>query len=274
MITYTIGGGFIASHLPYKQILNRFQPTRQSVFDTLDQYPDADVFVNTLGRCGTKNIDSCENDKQSVIDANTYLPMLFAQYCEEKKKKLINISSGCVNYGVSPRGKGYGWREIDQPQPLSFYSKSKFAADQILLGYSNCLMFRIRMPISHKNSPRNLLNKLLSYSQILEEPNSVTFVEDLVKGVAWGIENNKSGIYNFTNPQVLTHTRILEVYNNYSPIKHIFTKLTPKELDKITLAPRSNCILDCEKLNNEGFLLGNSEEMLEKTIINYTGNHE
>lgn len=271
MKIYTIGGGFIASHLPYQQILNRFYPNRQSVFDILNQYSDADVFINTLGRCGAKNIDSCESDKQSVIDANTYLPMLFAQYCEEKNKKLINISSGCVNYGLSPRGENYGWREIDQPSPLSFYSKSKFAADQILLGYSNCLMFRIRMPISDKHSPRNLFNKLLSYSQILEEPNSVTFVEDLVRGIDWGITNNISGIYNFTNPQPLTHTRILEVYNQYSKTKHIFTKLTPSELDQITLAPRSNCILDCKKLNDDGFFLSDSEYMLQKTIINYLG---
>ena len=61
----------------------------------------------------------------------------------------------------------------------SGYSTVKGYTDQVLRNFKNTLQLRIRMPISHLVSGRNLIDKLAAYKNICSIPNSMTVLDDM-----------------------------------------------------------------------------------------------
>lgn len=270
------GNGFIASHLNYKIIKDRILPNTQYIKELLS-YHKPNIIINCIGYTGGHNIDGCEINKERTLESNLTIPTILATECNKLGIKMIHIGSGCIFYGESPNLKvslqgpeDTGWKESDNPklEKASFYSKIKYAADLSIGNLPNTCILRIRMPISTKNSPRNLINKMLKYSSVLEAPNSVTFIDDLVKVIDWVIDNNKTGIYHVTNPTPMTHVQLLEEYRKYKP-EHKYNIINEQELGQFILAPRSNCFLNTDKLTSEGFIMTPTLEALTSCMFQY-----
>lgn len=282
MQIFILGKGFVANHLPYPKIEDRI--TFSNIGKILDRY-SPDVIINCIGRTGSPNVDWCESNKEITASTNTALPIVLAEECGKRNIHLIQIGSGCIYFGESPNCKiiktgstdhptqiiDLGWKENDFANPKSFYSKTKYSADLILESLPYVTTLRIRMPISDKNHPRNLINKLKNYSQVIDIPNSVTFMSDLVKCVDWTIQNKKTGTFHVTNPQPLTAARIVREYQKHVP-SHSFEIFDEQGLDAITSAKRSNCILNTDKLSQAGFVMTNSEQALVKCMNDYIKN--
>jgi dTDP-4-dehydrorhamnose reductase len=273
-----LGNGFIASHLNYNKTNYRIEPDKKYNIENLLNIHKPDVIINTIGFCGSPNIDQCETEKEKTYTINTIIPVMLANECEKHSVRFIHIGSGCVSYGLSPNARYNiasknkifepGWKENDFANPLSYYSKTKYSADLLMSDLKNVCILRIRMPVSSKNHPRNLLNKLLSYKQIIDVENSITFLDDFIAAVDFIIQNNKTGIYNIASPIPLKHSDLLDEYNKYIP--HIYEKIKPNELN--TVATRSNCILDINKIQNEGFVFTDTYERMRATIKDYVEN--
>lgn len=290
----TAGAGFVANHLSYPIVSDRILPNYKSIDDFLDTHKP-DILINCIGFTGGpgRNIDGCEENKQKTFDTNTILPIMLASACEKRDIRVIQIGSGCIYYGASPNTKqekcdcgthcfcewpmiDSGWKENDaaNPVPLSTYSKSKYACDLALMSMKNVTTLRIRMPISWKREPRNLLSKLISYKKVVEIPNSVTFLDnELSRAVDWAIHREKTGVYHVCNPKPLTHGQILKEYQKYVP-NHKFISITPKELENLVIATRSNCIIDSSKIINDGFIFYDAEEMLSECVRRYATNEK
>ena len=164
-----------------------------------------------------------------------------------------------------------GWKEVDPANPQSYYSNTKAATDLVISSMPCSTILRIRMPISDQDTPRNLINKLRNYKQVINIPNSVTFMDDLVRCIDWVIYHNLHGIYHVTNPQPLTAARIMNEFKKYVP-EHDFDYITEQQLDQLTTAKRSNCILNSDKLTLTGFQMTNSDEALDNCMKNYIKN--
>jgi dTDP-4-dehydrorhamnose reductase len=265
---------FIASHLSYEKVSDYLLPDRREMLHFLDRH-QPDVIVNCAGYTGSPNIDACENHKQETSMANTVMPIMLAGVCAERGVRFIHIGSGCVFYGVDPRQERYsrdrdwlgerGWNETDSPNPQSFYSKTKAAADLVLSGMGNCTILRIRMPVSGTNSPRNLLSKITRYKQVVNVRNSVSFVYDIRMAVEWVIEKNLTGIYNCAHPKPFTHNEFLNEFKKYVP-GHTWEDITPKQLEGIVATPRSNCIIDSSKLISTGFTFADPIKQMEDCV--------
>jgi len=200
MKVVTIGNGFIANHLPYEMANYRITPNEDDMLELIDQYKP-DVIVNATGFCGRPNIDQCELERTKTYMSNVVIPLMIAEQCERHNIHLIHIGSGCIYFGKSPNTiyedvdlgnpslgiieSDSGWVEDDFANPQSFYSKTKYSCDLALGSMKNVTTLRIRMPISEKNNPRNLINKLKGYDSIIDIPNSVTFVNDLIRCIDW-----------------------------------------------------------------------------------------
>jgi dTDP-4-dehydrorhamnose reductase len=270
---------FIASHLSYEKVSDYLLPDRRDMLHFLDRH-QPDVVVNCAGYTGNPNIDAVESHKQEASMANTVIPIMLAGICAERSVKLIHIGSGCIFSGTDPRQERFsrdrdwlgeqGWNETDSPNPKSFYSKTKAAADLVLGGMDNCTILRIRMPVSGTNSPRNLLSKITSYKQVVETKNSVSFVYDIRMAVEWVIEKNLTGIYNVCHPKPFTHSEFLNEFKKYVP-GHTWESITPKQLDGIVAAPRSNCIIDSSKLIATGFAFADPIKQMEDCIRGFAG---
>ena len=124
------------------------------------------------------------------------------------------------------------------------------------------------MPLSTKNNPRNFINKVKGYDKIIDIPNSVTFMDDFVRCVDWAIKEQKTGIFHVTNPDPISAVQTMIEYQKYIP-DHKFSIINEKELDKITIAKRSNCILNTDKLSAAGFNMTPSKDALKECMLNY-----
>jgi len=274
-----LGSGFVSSHLNYNKILDRLDLSEINI-ESLINKNKPDILINCIGKTGRPNIDSCENEKEITSATNTALPILLAKVCEKHSIKLIQINSGCIYFGESPNiieykdsddkiiKKDLGWREDDFANPKSFYSKTKYACDLSIGDMGNVAILRIRMPISEQKSERNLISKLKKYKQVIDIPNSMTYINDLVKFIDFVINKNLSGIYHVTNPEPMTAAQIMKEYKKYIK-SHLFEIIDESELDKITKAKRSNCILNTDRLKSTGFVMTPSEVAIQSCVKEY-----
>jgi len=60
-----------------------------------------------------------------------------------------------------------------------------------------------------------------------------------------------TGIYNFTNPGVVSHNECLDLYKKYYRPDFTWENFTLEEQAKVIVAARSNNELDCTKLKKE-----------------------
>lgn len=292
----TIGAGFVSEHLNYIKINDRIEVSEMQIDRMLDHYKP-DVLVNCIGKTGRPNIDWCEKNQEITALTNTALPILLAERCVKKSIHMVHIGSGCIYFGESPnfhylQGDGSpmpdvtspvfmmtipckkiddGWKEDDFANPKSYYSKSKYATDLMLGNMKHVTTLRIRMPISTKNNHRNIINKLLGYSQVIDIPNSMTFMDDLVRCVDWAITGTHTGIFHVTNPEPITAAQIMREYQKYVP-NHQFEIINENKLDQLTVAKRSNCILNTDKINSAGFQMMPSLDALKNCMKKYVKN--
>lgn len=267
----TLGNGFIASHLPYPKILDRLTANHNHVRSILEKYKP-DVLINAIGYCGSPNIDACESNKRKTYLTNVTIPSILASECEKLRIHLIHLGSGCIYFGQSPNVTqtsfgtlDLGWKETDFANPKSFYSKTKYACDLLFGEDAFKTILRLRMPVSPKNDQRNFINKIRGYSKVIDIPNSMTMVEDLVKCVDWAAKNSKFGIFHVTNPEPITAAQVMREYQKYDST-HKFEVISEDELHSITIAKRSNCILNTDKLNKAGFYMTPSKIALKQCV--------
>ncbi len=230
-----------------------------------------EVVINAAGITGRPNIDWCEEHKIETVAVNTTGPLNILEACEERKIYWCHLSSGCVFQGRGSNGKGF--KEEDQANPPSFYSWTKYWADQILKNFSS-LIVRLRMPIDNEPNPRNLIDKLVAYSQIINTENSVTIIQDFLKATKQLIEKRRIGIYHLVNPGSIKPSEIIELYKKMINPNHQFKVISEKDLYKQGLAKavRSNCVLNTNKLQKEGICLKPIQERIIEIMREYKDN--
>ena len=93
--------------------------------------------------------------------------------------------------------------------------------------------------------------KIKNYAKIVNIPNSMTVLDELLP---YSIEmslRKLHGVYNFTNPGVISHNDLLDLYRDYLAPDLRYTNFSLDEQAKILKAGRSNNELDSSKLKKE-----------------------
>lgn len=120
--------------------------------------------------------------------------------------------------------------------------------EDLLKNYPTTCVLRVRMPISDDLSARNFIAKIVKYDKVVNIPNSMTVLTDLLPVSVAMAERKLTGIYNFCNPGAISHNEILDLYKQYVDPSYTYTNFSIEEQDKILKAKRSNNTLDHEKL--------------------------
>ncbi|KAK8690923.1 hypothetical protein V6N13_074448 [Hibiscus sabdariffa] len=226
---------------------------------------------NAAGVTGRPNVDWCESHKVETIRTNVVGTLTLADVCREKGLILINYATGCIfEYDEShPIGSGIGFKEEDTPNFTgSFYSKTKAMVEELLKNYENVCTLRVRMPISSDlTNPRNFITKITRYDKVVNIPNSMTILDELLPiSIEMG-KRNLTGIWNFTNPGVVSHNEILEMYRDHIDPSFTWKNFDLEEQAKVIIAPRSNNELDANKLKTEFPELLSIKESLIKYVF-------
>jgi len=266
-----IGNGYLGNkflkHIPEsimcKDMINNYIDAKEII-----KYYSPDWVLNCAGATGTPNVDWCEDHKEETFNSNFVLPLNLATVCKVLNIKMLHLGSGCVYEGDN---NGMGFSETDKPNfSGSYYSITKAKSEEALKKY-DVLQLRLRMPIDSEMGPRNFITKITGYKKVIDIKNSMTVVEDLLQAADILMERNKTGIYNVTNPGAMSHSEILDLYKKYKDPNHTYELISLDELNKMTKAGRSNCILSTNKLEKE-LKLPTLQSRIEEILGDKNGN--
>jgi len=226
--------------------------------------------INCAGYIGKPNVDACELNKADTVEGNVIFPAMLSQLCANKGYLYTHISSGCIYGGYSKDFTEEDASNFDF-QNGSFYSGTKALAEKIVKQHApNSYILRLRIPFDEFASPRNYLTKLLTYDQLLDARNSLSHRADFAKYTIDLIEQKVPfGIYNATNKGSVTTKEVVELMKKHlKPNKEFkfFSKLD-NFMQEVT-APRSNCVLDTQKLE-QYIQIRTAQEALEDALSKY-----
>jgi len=223
---------------------------REAVAKELDEVKPTHV-LNCAGITGRPNIDWCETNKPATIRTNVIGTLNVADLTNERGIHCTVYATGCIfKYDEAhPLGSGIGFVEDSEPNfDESFYSETKGYMEQLLKCYENCLILRVRMPISDDLIHRNFVTKIVKYERVVNIPNSMTVLTEMLPASLAMAQKGLTGVYNFTNPGVISHNEVLDLYAKYIDPTYTYKNFTVEEQAKVIVAGRSNNELDTTKL--------------------------
>jgi nucleoside-diphosphate-sugar epimerase len=190
---------------------------------------------------------------QQNVNDNLFVPLRLAMFLQNTNIHFTYMGTGCIyNYDDEHTTNNMvGFNDEDTPNFFgSNYSIVKGFTNE-LMKYTNALVLRIRMPITSKNDPRNFITKITKYEKICSIPNSMSVLDELLPVSIRMMNQNKSGLYNFTNPGSISHNEILTFYKKYVDPEFTWQNFTLEDQDMVLKSKRSNNYLTTEKLRNE-----------------------
>lgn len=223
---------------------------REAILAEIEQL-NPDFIINAAGITGKPNVDWCENHKEETIRTNVLGALNLADITYVKGIHLTNISTGCIyEYDQNHLlNSGIGFTEAEEPNfKGSFYSITKILIEKLICNYPNVLHLRLRMPIADDLTPHAFIGKIVQYKKLVNIPNSMAIMNDLLPIIIDMTHKKCTGIYNFVNPGTISHNEIMELYKQYIDPTHTYENFTIEEQAQILKAGRSNCELNATKL--------------------------
>ena len=241
-----------------------------SVETEINSFDDLTHVMSFIGRThGTyegetiSTIDYLEKPGKLVenIKDNLYGPIVLSSICKKYGKHFTYLGTGCIFdyddnhlYG----NEETGFKESDQPNFFgSSYSIVKGYTDRLMheLYNNDVLNIRIRMPITSEINSRNFITKITNYKKICSIPNSMTVLDNLLPVMIQYALGNKKGTINLTNPGLISHNEILEMYKEIVDPDFTWENFSIDEQNEILASKRSNnclntTILELDKVNN------------------------
>jgi dTDP-4-dehydrorhamnose reductase len=146
------------------------------------------------------NVDQNEVDKKLATVINTEGPKNVLEACKKSDSKLVFMSTDFVFDGISKEGN---YNENDTPNPLSYYAKTKYKAEQAIINseidYTIC---RTAVLYGWNKKKQNFITWIITKLQqnepiqiVTDQLNSPTFVKNLAEILIKLIEKNAKGIY-------------------------------------------------------------------------------
>lgn len=208
--------------------------------------------LNAAGVTGRPNVDWCEDHRVETIRSNVIGTLNLADCCLMHGVHLTVFATGCIfEYDAQhPLGSGKGFVEGEPPNFIgSYYSKTKAMVETLLTDFPNVCVLRVRMPISSDlSNPRNFVTKIAKYEKVVNIPNSMTVLDEMLPYSVDLALQKQTGIFNFTNAGVMSHNEILELYKEYIDPSFTWKNFTLEEQAKVIVAPRSNNEMDSKKM--------------------------
>jgi hypothetical protein len=137
---------------------------------------------------------------------------------------------------------------------------------------TNILNVRIRMPITDEVNERNFITKITNYKKICSIPNSMTVLNYLLPIMIDMSLKYNVGTINLTNPGLISHNEILEMYRDIVDPEFKWENFTIEEQNQILLSQRSNNLLNTSKLEKMYPNVLNIKEAVRNILLEMKNN--
>lgn len=215
-----------------------------------------DTIINTAAMT---NVDSCESLQKECWELNVTAVEFLIKYAEEHQAHLVHLSTDFVF-----DGENGPYKETDQANPLSYYGKSKLAAEE-LVQQANTKWSIVRTIIVYgvaENMSRS--NIVLWAKQALEKGDPLTIVDDqfrsptLAEDLAMGCwliaEKEATGIFHLSGKDLMSIIEL--VYRVADFYGYDKTNIQPVKSNSLNQAakrpPKTGFILD-KAVNELGY---------------------
>jgi dTDP-4-dehydrorhamnose reductase len=123
------------------------------------------------------NVDKAESETEKAHAINATVPGILAEEAAKLKAALIHYSTDYVFDGT----KGSPYREVDEPNPLSAYGKSKLAGEKAIQAVSGVFLI-LRTAWVYSLRGASFVNKVLEWSRQHE---TLRIVDDQISNPTW-----------------------------------------------------------------------------------------
>jgi dTDP-4-dehydrorhamnose reductase len=256
--------------------------------------------INAGGFTGKPNVDACENKRGETITGNVTLAQTVAQACDAARVRLGYVSSGCIYTGAKVRrecgtwavedrlteplvsellskrsDRVAGFTEEDEPNfcfahnNCSFYSGTKALAEEVMAGFPDFYVWRLRIPFDEFDGSRNYLSKVQRYAKVYQNWNSISHRGDFVAACleSW-LQKIPGGVYNVVNPGYISTREVVQkIQQRLKPAwEPEFWKNDDEFYRFGGITPRSNCVLDSTKILQAGIRIRPVKGALEDSL--------
>ena len=192
--------------------------------------------------------------RENVRD-NLYSPTVIAILSAKLGIHYTYLGTGCIyTYDEEHpyEEELNGFKEDSKPNFFgSSYSIVKGYTDMLMNMFNTTVLnVRIRMPITDEIHPRNFITKITSYKRICSINNSMTVLPDLLPIMIDMCDKKITGSVNLTNPGLISHNDILEMYREIVDEKFKWDNFNIDEQREILASERSNNFLDTSRLES------------------------
>ncbi|NQX98788.1 MAG: NAD(P)-dependent oxidoreductase [Flavobacteriales bacterium] len=238
---------------------------RTEVLNVVDGFkPDA--IINTAAMT---NVDACESDKELCWDLNVNAVKYFIEAAEKNNSHLIHLSTDFIF-----DGENGPYKETDEPNPLSYYGKSKYEAEKLLAASNikwgiarTIIVYGIGEKMSRSNIvlwAKEALEKGSPLTIVDDQFRSPTLAEDLAMGCWLIAQKEAEGIYHLSGKDVMSIIDLVyRVADFYELDKSIVTPIKTSSLNQAAKRPpKTGFILD-KAVNDLGYNPVSFEEGLK-----------
>jgi dTDP-4-dehydrorhamnose reductase len=187
------------------------------------------------------DVDKCELNPGHAFETNAKGTENVAAVCGDLNIPMVYISTGAVFDG----DKSGGYTELDTPNPLSVYGKSKLKGEEaVVSALSRYYIVRAGWMIGGYSKDKKfvwkiiqLLNTKKEISVVIDKTGSPTFTKDFSLGVLDIVSAGKYGVYHCVNKGICTRFDIAKKIAEYLKKEDVIIK--PVNSDAFPLpAPR------------------------------------
>ena len=241
-------------HTFYNKKINSENSTRvdlvkesQNILDLIEKIRPSFV-IHTVGY---PNVDFCEKNKDAAYFLHVTITEKIAQTCASVGAKLLYFSTDAVFDGKQDKK----YVESDLTNPLSYYGKTKLAAEKVLIEASrNNVVFRTTVIYGQYSKSRFtnwVLNNLKQNKPVpafTDQFNTPTLVDDLCKAILHIPDLDLSGIYHAAGKTCLSrYDFALKLARKFNYNEKLIVPTISSTVNQVAPRPRNGC-LDATRL--------------------------
>jgi dTDP-4-dehydrorhamnose reductase len=199
-----------------------------------------EVVINTAAMT---NVDACEKDQEGCWQANVMATKILGEQCEKHQSHFIHLSTDFIF-----DGENGPYREEDEPNPLSFYGKSKLESEKIVQELNTpwaiartIIVYGIVEDMSRSNIvlwAKQALEKGEPLTIVNDQFRSPTLAEDLARGCMLIADQQAEGIYHLSGKDLMSIVELVRrVAKHYGLDDSVITEISSDSLNQAAKRP-------------------------------------
>ena len=199
------------------------------------------------------NVDFCESNHELTDLLHVKITKDISEICSSVNSKLIYFSTDAVFNG----NNSIPYNELDRPDPLSYYGKTKLEAEKIVLQNTNNVILRTTVIYGWHIRSRftnwvlDTLKNKKPVTAFVDQYNTPTLVDDLVKSVFSIIEKDLSGLFHASGKSCLNRFEFAQkLAISFGLDKNLVVPTKSSDISQIAPRPKNGC-LDSSQLEDK-----------------------